>query len=96
MPTSRVVISVSVELSAHARSRWATRSALPWLDPTLAWAAAVKLPESAFDAEEVRYHRRSETLLVRRDTTIVTVVDATDVRPATRDGLAALRKEASL
>lgn len=37
----------------------------------------------------------SETLLMRRDARIVTIVNATDVRPATRDGLAALRKEAS-
>lgn len=86
---------MSVELSTHARSRWASRSAVPWLDPLLAWAAAVELPESAFDADEVRYHRRSETLLVRRDTMIVTVVDATDVRPTTRAGIDAVHDHSS-
>lgn len=83
---------MSIELSAHARSRWDSRSAVPWLDPVLAWYAAVELKESAFDADEVRYHRRSETVLVRCDTTIVTVVDATDVRQATRAAIDAVRE----
>lgn len=83
---------MSVELSAHARSRWASRAAVPWVDPLLAWTAGVTLPESAFDADEVRYHRRSETVLVRQDTTIVTVVDATDVRPATQAGIEAVQE----
>lgn len=86
-------MTMPVELSAHARSRWTTRSDVPWVDLELAWYAGVELTVSGFDADEVRYHQRSETLLVRRDVTIVTVIDATDVCRDTRAAIDAVREK---
>lgn len=70
---------MSLDLSDHALERWYQRSAAPALDPLVAWEIGAVVDGLEYDGDEVRYHRQSETLLIRCDTVISTIIDASDV-----------------
>lgn len=65
-----------IHTSSHAQQRWRERS--PPDAPVLeaAWEQGTRLTdvERALQADECRYHRGSETVLVRRGRTLVTVL----------------------
>ncbi|MGZ0745714.1 hypothetical protein [Haloparvum sp. AD34] len=77
------------EVTCHALERWSVRSSMPALDIRVAWLDAIELDESDVDADEVRYHVGSEACLVRKNDSIVTVLDADNVRPKTERAIAA-------
>jgi hypothetical protein len=80
-----------IEISKHARQQWRDRADTPGLDPQLAWIVGVPL-DRVPDFEEGRYHGQSETVLLRRGTTIVTVYDARDVTAEIRATIAECRE----
>lgn len=63
-------------VSDHAFSRWYQRSDEPGIGPQAAWEMGVDVPvdETDLDGDEIRYHPRSRTLLVRQRDVLVTVV----------------------
>jgi len=67
-----------IEISKHAHRQWRRRSDTPGLDLRLAWVLGVVL-DGIEEFDEGRYDHRSETVLFRRGTTLVTVYDARDV-----------------
>lgn len=66
----------TVHLSAHAAHRWDNRTPADSVSPEQAWADA--RPSDRLTgythADEARFHRPTETVLVRRGPTIVTVL----------------------
>lgn len=74
---------MSVEITDHALERWSNRSDVQELDPRVAWVCGIEIENSGLEGDEIRYHEQSRTCLVRKDVAIVTVVDATEVRPET-------------
>lgn len=83
-----------IRVTDHAHDRWAERADhSSAAGPQVAWSegVAITVPHG-IDSDEVRYHAPSETVLVRRNAAIVTVIDATDgVKPRLRGALAAVR-----
>lgn len=65
-----------IHVSAHAAKRWTERTEPGAVEPKTAWVTGVRVrdAEDVVDADECRYHRETETILVRRDTTIVTIL----------------------
>lgn len=63
------------KVSRHAELRWHQRSATPEIWPGTAWDSAEPVPGTTLDADEVRYHSPSSTLLLRKRRTLVTVID---------------------
>jgi hypothetical protein len=58
------------------------RSETPHLRPLEAWHQGERLENHGLDGDEARYHARSGTVLVRKDDTLVTVVDVeTAIQP---------------
>lgn len=64
---------MQVQVSAHAEQRWHQRIRWP-INIEDAWEQAKSVPHS-FDADEARYHRGSNAVLLRRGDTIVTVMN---------------------
>ena len=64
-------------ISRHAAERWHQRTDSPGVGPRVAWAEAERRSVPGVRADEVRYHRGSETVLVRVGGVLVTVIDAT-------------------
>ena len=64
------------EVSNHASAMWAARSAIPTdLSPTTAWQQAVRIDEPhGLEADEVRYHPPADCVLLRKDSSVVTVI----------------------
>jgi hypothetical protein len=83
-----------IHVTDHALDRWWERADHSSVaGPQIAWhlADTITAPHG-LDGDEVRYHAPSETVLVRRDGSIVTIIDATDgVKPRLRAALAAVR-----
>jgi len=65
-----------VGLSDHAVFRWDERTPADSVAPETAWAHGQRITdlERVTGADECRYHRPTETVLLRRDRTIVTVL----------------------
>ncbi|WP_134671736.1 hypothetical protein [Halorussus marinus] len=77
-----------LRVSKHVRGeRWAQRSADPVMNPVDAWADATEIFGHGLDGDEVRYHEHSETVLVRKDDTLVTVIDATTAKRSVRHAI---------
>ena len=83
----------SIEVTDHALRRWYERVDQPAVAPRVAWLHGVRVTGSALDGDEIRYHEATHTLLVRKNSCIVTVIDADGVRTSTREALADLRGE---
>jgi len=64
-----------IRVSDHAINQWLKRSDDPSLPPAAAWMAGTTVTCGVLDGDEFRYHPGSETVLVRRDDTLVTVID---------------------
>lgn len=66
-----------VDLTAHASTRWRQRRRRtdPLVGPRVAWFEGVRLPSThGLDADEVRYHEPTDTLLLRHEDRLVTVI----------------------
>ena len=83
-----------IPVTDHAHDRWAERADhSSAAGPQVAWhqGEQITVPHG-LSGDEVRYHAPSETVLVRLDRSIVTVIDAADgVKPRLRGALAAVR-----
>jgi len=83
-----------IHVTDHAHDRWAERADhSSAAGPQIAWSEGVVITvPHGLDGDEVRYHAASETVLVRRNASIVTVIDAADgAKPRLRGALAAVR-----
>ncbi|MFC6963300.1 hypothetical protein [Halocatena marina] len=69
-----------ITVSEHALERWFQRSATPGSDPALAWDDAIEIYGHCLEGDEVRYHALSETVLIRKTDTLVTVIAVTDAK----------------
>ena len=65
-----------IQVSDHAERRWLERSEAPCMTVPNAWADATPLYGHGLEGDEARYHDLSETVLVRKDRHIVTVIHA--------------------
>lgn len=65
----------------HAYDHWHKRADDPSVAPMMAWEDSLKVVEGhGFDADEVRYHHETQTVLLRKDIAIVTVIDVPTAR----------------
>jgi hypothetical protein len=69
------------EVSAHAAVRWKQRAPDADACPRTAWREALPVPCEGLRGDEVRYHAETDCALVRKDTTLVTVVQVESGRP---------------
>lgn len=68
-------------VSSHADDQWDERTELPELYPISAWENGFLVPEPhGMEAEEIQYHHPSRQALLRKRTTIVTSVTASNGR----------------
>lgn len=65
----------------HAAERWHERTESPGIGPIVAWNESERRDISELSGDEIRYHRATETLLVRKGTALVTVIDVNTARP---------------
>lgn len=66
-----------VAVSDHAHDRWAERAPETEQPPVVAWVDAAGMPGHVAvtcGVDEVRYHRETNTALLRRGMTLVTVL----------------------
>lgn len=83
-----------IRVTDHAHERWAERADHSSVaGPQVAWHEGVPITvPHGLNGDEVRYHAPSETVLVRQNASIVTIIDAGDgVKPRLRGALAAVR-----
>lgn len=62
-----------VHPSDHALERWETRARFD-MDLMEAWRQATEVSGSGISGDEIRYHLGSNTFIVRKDDTLVTVL----------------------
>lgn len=80
--------AVLLRASRHVREeRWPQRSNNADMSPTEAWQNATPIYGHGLDAHEVRYHGPTETVLLRKNFTLVTVLDAGSARPTVRNAI---------
>lgn len=79
-----------IHVTVHAYHRWRSRSDQPEQSPDDAWFVADPVEGTTFDADEVRYHDDSGTLLLRKDRSLVTVIDIDAATAQTRNAVAAV------
>lgn len=82
-----------LRISDHAAVRWHQHTDSPGVGPRVAWGQAQPVSLHDVDGDEVRFHQRLALVLVRRDDTLVTVIDATvanstELRDLAREGVA--------
>jgi hypothetical protein len=84
-----------IELSEHAVERWKARTpSSTKIGPRVAWLDAedAVVPEpTGLDADEVRYHAPTRTVLLRKDSHMVTVIDLSALRTQARRAVARVR-----
>lgn len=80
-------------VSRHAADRWHQRTDSPGVGPIVAWNRAERRDVRDLNGDEIRYHRASETLLVRKGRVLVTVVDAPTARRQIRQDVYGQRGE---
>lgn len=71
-----------INVSAHAADRWHQRTDSPGIGPIVAWNEGDRTNVRTIEGDELRYHRDTETILVRKEQVLVTVIDAATARPA--------------
>lgn len=66
----------SPKVTEHAAERWDQRTHSGSVAPEAAWQDGTRVPdaEDVTNGDECRYHRPTETILVRRDHAITTVL----------------------
>jgi len=86
-----------IGLSDHAAYLWTDRSGVGGYGPRVAWFEATVVTEPhGLDADEVRYHRPSGTVLLARNGVLVTVLDIDTAKPALRKAVRRLGDVADL
>ena len=70
-----------VYITDHAAERWHERTETPGIGPIVAWNESGRREVSELTGDEIRYHRATETLLIRKGGVLVTVIDASTARP---------------
>jgi len=83
---------VSVSLTDQAFRRWHQRSDCASLNPVVAWIEGEAFDCPSLEGDEIRFHERSNTCLVRKDTHLVTVIDVSEAPWETREAVAALSR----
>lgn len=78
-----------IVVSKHAADRWADRSDRPDLPPAVAWLHAEPVRDPPLSGDEFRYHDSADVLLIRKDRTLVTVIDIATARPRVRAAVVA-------
>jgi len=81
---------LNVRLTDHAYWRWHQRSEKPSIHPLVAWARGETVSGTALEGDEVRFHRETDTCIVRKNQALVTVVDASNATRETRQAVAAI------
>lgn len=78
-----------IYITDHALTRWHERkSPDTMVGPRVAWIDGVRLESPhGLDVREVRYHAGSQTLLLRKQNRLVTVLDAITVQGRARQAL---------
>ena len=71
-----------VYVTDHAAERWHERTATPGIGPIVAWNESERREVSELTGDEIRYHPATESLLIRKDGVLVTVIDASTARPS--------------
>ncbi|QLG64039.1 hypothetical protein HUG12_10775 [Halorarum salinum] len=61
------------------------------MDPAGAWLDAKEIHRHGLDGDEARYHRPSDTVLVRKDDTLVTVISLENAKYSVHAAVAHLR-----
>jgi len=69
-----------ITVSGHAAERWHERTDEPGIGPIVAWNEAERRHVPDLDAEEIRYHRPTETLLLQNGGVLVTVINVSTAR----------------
>lgn len=83
-----------IVVSEHAAKQWLARTDAPDVFPITAWEQGVPIECDALSGDEFRYHDASDTILIRRNETIVTVIDpATAAADRVREAVAAVGGE---
>lgn len=78
----------TVSVSRHVRwERWPQRASNPDVGPLDAWRDGTQIYGHGLRADEVRYHNPTETVLLRRNHTLVTVLDATTARLSVQNAI---------
>ncbi|MFC7028477.1 hypothetical protein ACFQJ5_14440 [Halomicroarcula sp. GCM10025324] len=86
-------MSSDLHVTDHVDSRrWLQRSDDPVMDPVDAWAHGVRLRGHGLEGDEVRYHEHTRTVLVRKNTSLVTVLNATDLPSQVRYAVRLVRE----
>ena len=73
-----------VQVSDHAGRRWLDRSEAPCMTVLNAWGDANPIYGHGLEGDEARYHELSETVLVRKDDTLTTVIHAPTAKLSVR------------
>lgn len=81
------------EISAHAEVRWQQRAHNGCPGPRTAWRESLPVPSGGLRGDEVRYHPGTDTALVRKDETLVTVIAVEDAKSSVRGAVRHLRRE---
>lgn len=81
---------MNVSLTDHASWRWCQRSDDPTVDPLVAWIQGVEVRGTSLEGDEIRYHERTDTCLIRKNDALVTVVNASRASPQTREAVTAI------
>lgn len=76
-----------LRVSDHAERRWLERSSAPCMDPGVAWNEAARIYGHGLHGDEVRYHAFSDTVLVRKSDTLVTVIHAPTAKREVRQAV---------
>jgi len=87
MPSDQSTSDISLNITSHALKRWNERSDVPKIYPGSAWNEAATVVGTDLDADEVRYHSLTGTLLLRKDTSLVTVIDVETTSRQTRTAI---------
>jgi hypothetical protein len=64
-----------IDVSTHARGRWVSRSDCQRVDPRIAWDEAESFELHNLTGDEGRWHEEGGVILIRKNCTIVTVLD---------------------
>lgn len=73
-----------VVVSSHAAERWHQRTKTPGVGPIVAWNEAERREISDLDADEIRYHKPTGTLLLKNGGVLVTVIEVATARQPIR------------
>jgi len=74
-------------VSGHAYHRWRARATDAQCGPADAWTDGQSIECPVLDGDEFRYHDATETVLVRKETTLVTVIDVHTASSGVREAV---------